>query len=352
MSQKDTREISELTSELTTTLRRLDEKKLNAILDVIPRDRLRKIVRRPLVEPSKERVKVTRATPRALKALIGGSGILDEPDHDNRLRLFIGLCRFRRYSYNTTMRYIGILRSRGLFGDRPITIKPSKLAFANVGRIHERAITVESFARLCKYLHSNFTTYNAPLLVAVYTGLRTFEILQWSTQTLHQLLTRQEYVSVMRKQTVIVVSSDPTYWRPIYTTRLTRFVDQLKDLYTDEYRMYSQSGLNGKLFHVTPKSLVNRLKLAYFKANGYVAPNGFGIHSCRNMIATMMSHETDNIMSIQAFLQHKDMSTTKRYIKVDLAFMRKEFNRLTRTELAGVNRELLTGFDEGKGDNK
>lgn len=338
-----TQEILTLTHELSTSLRRIDENKLNSILEVIPNDKLQKIVREPLPKPSKIRKFVERKTPTKLKILIRDTAILDEPDYEKRMKLFIGFCRFNKYSYNTTQKYINILKSRNVFGENAneITIKPSRLAFANVGNLHERAITVESFVKLSKHLHENFSKYNAPLLIAIYTGLRTFEILQWMMQVLYQLKMRQEYVSVLRKQTVITVNSEPTYWKPVYTTRFARFIDQLVNLYNEEYAIYLKHGINAKMFNFTPKTLVNRLRQAFFESNGYMAPRGFGIHSCRNMIATIMSNETDNISSIQAFLQHKDVTTTKKYINVDLAFMRKEFDRLTRSELAATNKELL-----------
>lgn len=336
------REIETLTAELATTLRRVDEKRLNAILDIIPTDKLQKIARRPLPQPSRVRPKVKLNVTGKVQALVQGASLLDEPDPSRRMQLFIGFCRFREYSYNTTVRYIQILKNHGVFGESPqeIVVQPSKLAFAESGKRHERMITVDDFVKLFKHLRDNFNKYHAPVLVAVYTGLRTFEILQLSVQTLHQLMSRQEYVSVRRKQTVITVDSDSTYWRPIYTTRFVQFLDELARLYRDEYESYLQYGINDQLFHVTPRTIVNRIRHAYFEVTGHAPPFGFGVHSCRNMMATIMSNETDNISSIQAFLQHKSVKTTQRYINSDLRFIRREFDRLTRRELSGVVSEL------------
>lgn len=330
-------EISQLTKELTTTLRRIDENKLNAILDVIPDAKLSRITRQPLPQLSKVRRSVKRNVDKRAKSLVQESGLLDESDYTERLKLFIGHCRFKGYTYNTTVKYINMLKALDVFGEEPLTIKPSKLAF--VGRPHERMITVENFAKLAKLLHERPTRYTAPILTAVYTGLRTFELLQMSTQTLYQLISRQEYVSIVRKQTV-VISTEPTYWKPVYTAHFTKFIDLLVSLYREEYEVYKERGINDKLFHVTPRTLVNRIRQLYFAATGSAAPHGFGIHSCRNLIATIMSNETDNISSIQSFLQHRDIGTTKKYINVDLNFIRKEFDRLTKVELTNVNREL------------
>lgn len=345
-------EISTLTSTLTTTLRRMDEKQLNRVLEVIPTESLRKIVRRPLPEPVRVRETIDRPTPPKLRALIRDAALLDEPDPAKRMQLFIGFCRYRQYSYNTTLRYIHTLKARGVFGDNPndITVRPSKLAFADSGKRHERMISIADFVKMFKHLRDNFTKYYAPLLIAMYTGLRTFEILQFSTQTLHQLMSRQEYVSVLRKQTVITVNSESTYWRPVYTTRFTQFVDQLVELYRDEYRLYERHGINVPLFVLTPKTLVNRLRLLYFEITGHAPPHGFGIHSCRNVIATIMANETDNIASIQAFLQHRDIRTTQTYINTDLRFVRREYDRLTRNELREATNNLYVPSERVMGD--
>lgn len=349
----DVREIGKLSSEIASTLRRIDEKKLNRILDVIPSDKLRKIVRKPLPKPTPLRRQVTLRTPPRVRALIQDAALLDEPDPNRRMQLFIGFCRFRRYSYNTTATYINLLKSRGVFGDDPqaITVKPSKLAFADSGKSHERMITMDSFVKMFKYLRENFTKYYAPLLVAMYTGLRTFEILQWSVQTLYQLRSRHEYVSVQRKQTVITMDSESTYWRPVYTTRFLHFIDQLVDLYHEEYQVYEKDGIDDQLFPVTPKTLSNRIRILYFEITGHHPPFGFGIHSCRNMIATLMANETENITAIQTFLQHRSVVTTQKYINVDLRFVRKEFDRLTRKELSSINEDLAIPSNDDDDDD-
>ena len=339
-------EIDSLNNELSSRFRKIDERKLNAILDSIPNEHLTTILRRRLPKPSKKRQKLTKKDiPPSLSRTIRDISLLDEQNDEKRLTIFIGYCRYKGYSYNTVKRYVAILKSNGIFGNIDHRIQPSKLGFGDAGKIHTRAVSVSAFASMCRYLHNNFSKYTAPILVAVYTGLRTFEILQWSTLTLHQLRERQPYVSISRKQTVLSINNEAEYWKPVYTTQLNRFIDEMLILYKNEYDTFVDHSINNKLFYVTSKTLVNRIRQSFIAANNFLPPLGFGIHSCRNMIATLMARSTDNVGSIKTFLQHKNVITTKRYINADFTYMQKEFDRLTRTELSSIGKMLKDGFD-------
>jgi integrase len=347
-------EIAKLTDKLSFKYRKIDERKLNDTFDEIPDVHLRSIVRRRLPKPSKvQQPLVRRNIPANLKQLINDISLFDEQNNKKRLILFISYCRYKNYSYNTVTRYVNILKSNGVFGTKELNVKLNKLSFGDSGKRHIRAVSINEFVQLCRYLHNNFSRYSAPILVAVYTGLRTFEILQWSTLTLHQLRERQSYVSVSRKQTVLLMrdGNNTEYWKPIYNTQLQHFINELLILYQEEYNLFVTKAINNRLFHVTSKTLVNRIRHLFYKATGVLPPFGFGIHSCRNMIATITAQTTNNISAIKTFLQHKNVITTKRYINADFTFMRKEFDRLTRTELSSLSKTLRESNDGVTNDN-
>lgn len=324
-------------------VRRIDENKLNSLLDSVPAEEAVKIIQRVLPEPSRKRSVRRRTWPaapltKAVNGIVTGLSLLDEPDFERRAKIFIGYCRVRNYALNTTVRYFKIARQNGAFGPpgAAISVRPDPSAFT--GRTHTRIVCTENFIRLFKYLLGRWSEYTAPLLVAFYTGLRTMEILQFTGFTLYQLHDRQATVNVKRKQTVI--NDDPVYWRPVYTSHLLTFIDKLVELYGAEYAAYTRSSITVGLFYVTPKTLANRLRLAYYKANGSNPPLGFGIHSCRNMLASIMAETTKNLPAIQMFLQHKSVMTTRRYIKSDLKYIRDQFNRITAQEFANVRLNL------------
>ncbi|AYP97929.1 integrase [Mauternbach virus] len=353
----------------TSTIRKLNEAELNRRFDGLPVNVLENLIRRKLPEPSKKRTTYigigngvnakNNKLPLCLKNAITSLALMDEKSMSRRIQIFIGYCRYKCFSYNTTKKYFRILKMNNFFSDEthsddsnsdnnntnqiePIDhLGPNKLSFANCGRQHIRIVSMSNFKKFVEYLHNNFSVYTAPILVAAYTGLRTFEILQFSTYTIYQLLNRQQPVVIKRKHTVIKsYDVDPILWQPVYNTHLNAFIERLRDLYLDDYKTFTDLHINTKLFPVTPKTLGNRIKSLYFNAVDNLAPNGFGIHSCRNMIAMLMAENTDNIFAIQQFLQHKNIKTTRQYIKADFSKTTSEFNRLTKYEFSNINKNL------------
>lgn len=322
-------------------VRRIDERRLNALLDGVPAAEAVKIVRRALPRPSAKRtvVRTSRACrSKAVNGIVTGLRLLDEPDYERRAKIFIGYCRVRGYAVNTVKRYFMLARQAGAFGPPgAVSIRPDPSVFT--GRTHTRVVSEADFAGLFRYLRERWSEYTAPLLVACYTGLRTMEILQFTGFTLHQLAARQPTVNVKRKQTAIN-GDDPIFWRPVYTTHLQTFVKRLVELYRAEYEAYGSGAVNVSLFYVTPKTLANRIRLAYYKANGTCPPLGFGVHSCRNMLASAMAETSRCLPAMQTFLQHKSMTTTARYVKTDLKYVREQFDSITGRTFADVRSNL------------
>jgi integrase len=327
-----------------------------------------KLIQRRLPKPSNKRPyiqtcdtvnsRLPKLLPK-LKSAVTSLNLLDEPDYEKRVKIFVGYCVYSNYTVNTTKRYFNILKRHGLFGD-VANLKPNSLKFLDKGRPHQRIISRKDFERLVGYLIKNFSPYTAPILVAVFTGLRSFELLQFTTDTLYQLKKQQPSVPIKRKQTNIqlprptlnteydsegnpictTTRREPLYWKPVYNTELMIFIDKLIDLYKIEYKTYLDKKINTRLFMITPKTLGNRIKSIYNRATNKLAPHGFGIHSCRNLVSMLLAEQTDNIIVIRDFLQHKNIKTTRGYIKADRTFTVTEFNRLTNYEFSNVRKQL------------
>ena len=103
--------------------------------------------------------------------------------------------------------------------------------------------------------------------MAVYTGLRCCEITQWTCLTLRQLNNREQYVSIMRKNTAHFKNGESEFWRPVYNTHLTMFVNNLTNLYNDEYDEFIENYINLSLFDVKEDALIDRIRTAYSLAN-------------------------------------------------------------------------------------
>lgn len=347
----------ELASSSSRRVRSLDEKRLNTLLDTIPNADLRALIYKPpnpeMLIKQKQRTTLDRKKlPSRLSSIITTLGLLDETDYRRRLYIFAGYCRYMNYSINTATKYLALMKAHGLFGVENDHLTIDKSSFVDSGRIHTRTFSFEAFKKFLLYLHQNFTKFTAPILLACYSGLRTFEILQFSNMTLHQLALKQTSVSIFRKKTFrraetsIVENSssseDSVEWRPVYTTHLNTFIADLTKLYRDEYLAYEMNGIIVKLFQITPKSLCSRLRSIFFLVNGYKLPLGAGIHSLRNMLAMLMAQQTENIWAIQNMLQHKSPNTTRRYVHADFTHISKEFNRLTDTEFSDIKKILQT----------
>ena len=235
---------------------------------------------------------------------------------------------------------------RLLFTKPPwVDVQPDRRAFE--GSVHTRIVSKDDFKKLFNHLLDNFSRYTAPVLLAFYTGLRTMEILQFSTYTLYQLENNYPETDIKRKKTM-TRENDSVNWKPVYSSHLTQFVQLLIVLYADEYKMAKLNSTIVKLFMITPQTLVARMKISYFRACKKKPPLGFGIHSCRYHLATLMAEESKNTVLVQKLLQHSRSKTTSVYLKRHLNESREIFDRLTRSEYAETIRNiepppLLTG---------
>lgn len=330
-----------------TKLRKIDERKLNAILDTLPPNIFQRLVQRKLPQPNKIRNVVrrgdTKSLPPIITRIINQLRLLDEPNMDRRALTFLAYCSHTlRYSYNTTQHYFQLAKKHNVFGNHDLgtltTIVPKRSGYT--GMLHIRMVDNECFLKFIKAMHDNFSEYNAPILLAYYTGLRTAEILQCTLYSLFQLKNRNKYIDVFRKQTN--AGGEKVHWIPVYNSEFQNFIDNLITLYKESYDNYLKHKINMKLFYIKPSTLLYRVRMEYYHATNRQLPHGFGIHAFRNMMASMLSSYTHNISVIQKYLQHNSPNTTSKYIHVRFDVARNEFNRLTREELSTVAKNLET----------
>lgn len=344
--------------EPSSTILSLNDDKLNKVIDDTSNSVLRKILLNKLPKPSKRKKHIIpilsplssnneshfRPIPKPLQQLLTLSRICDEPNLENRLYLFIAQCKLKNYSYATTMKYFNILRHNNYFGEISDTIKPKSSSFE--GHVHTRVVDMESYTKLYHYILNNISKFNIPILLGIYTGLRTMEILQMTTFNLHELKERKPTVSIKRKdvmknkQNHIDNDEYIIYWKPIYNTYLYTCINLLLQMYDDEYKLFIKSGINTKLFPIQANTLNYRIKNEFYKANNYSPPYGFGIHTCRYMTASIMNETSGSLPAIQQFLQHKSMKTTRLYMKGEYSFATREFNRITKAHMSNVLNSL------------
>lgn len=328
---------------------KLDEININKVFDGLPIDVIKDLIKKRPPKASKVRKFVKHIRPPPLipsniKSAILTLRLLDEPSFNKRVELFVGYCLMKDYTYNSTLKHYNTLKKNGVFGyDYDSLLRPDEIAFVDRGRPHMRIVSMDDFKIFCRFIYNTISEYSAPILVAITTILRTGELLQFSTYTLFQLSNLHQVVAIKLKQTSVVNARSPILWRPVYNTHLNMLTDTLLVLFAKKYKVFLESDhkININLFdNITPKTVSNRIKSLFYQAVGHLPPRGFGAHSCRNMVAMLMSQNTDNIVAIQQMLQHRNVETTRKYIKADYTFTKDKFNKITEDEFKIASQNL------------
>lgn len=322
-----------------TNVINIDENKLNQVMKTVRYGTFNKIINKKLPKPDQLNIKKRRKVSPTVRKIIAALKLTDEPNYDERAKLFIVYCRF--FSKNTIIRYFREAKTLGIFGDSNIVPEYNNF----LGKKHIRIVDPDSFIKFVAYLKSHFNEFNAPMLIAYYTGLRVSEILQFSMNTLYQLSLRHVYINIVRKNTIKkyqykddTKEDEKNYWTPVYNVELCKFIDDLINLYRNSYDDFLKNKkLNRLLFYIKENTAVSRQKSQYFRVIGKTLPHGFGIHGYRTTMATILSEKTKNLPAIKQFLQHANIETTLNYIKVRWTEMGKEFDRLTKLEYSKIS---------------
>lgn len=332
---------------MTNNIINIDEVKLNHVMKSVRYGTFKKIINKRLPNPNKQvKHKQRKVTP-TVRKIISILKLEDEPNYDERVSLFIIYCNhYRHYSKNTMIRYFQEAKFLGVFGDSKIVPEYNNF----IGKQHTRIVDPVSYIKFISYLKMHFNEFNAPMLIAYYTGLRVMEILQFSLNTLYQLSIRQVYINIIRKNTLKSYDSEDdvkNYWKPVYNPELYKFIDDLINLYKDSYNEFLQNKkLNQLLFYIKPNTVVARMQTQYFNVIGKPLPYGFGIHGYRTTMATILSELTKNLPAIKHYLQHKNIQTTLTYIKIRWSEMEKEFDRLTKLEYSKISSLLKSNITD------
>lgn len=280
------------------------------------------------------KVSRTRKLPRVLSDFVERFELLNISSHDDRLRIFIGWCKKSRYSRNTAMTYLSRMRSAGIIDpDKSERVRIEPETFTdNTSREQSRVITVDSFKKLVSLImHERpITRYTVPFVIAILTALRPSEIHRFTTVTLDELRREKKIVSIYLKQTV-VNEEKPNYWRPVYTEQLRQLVTLLCDnIYAEEYHLlYIQRKIETPLVTESLNTLRRRLRMLYYEANGTPPPSGFGIHTIRKMMASLLNQKSKNPMNVMQLLNHRSERQIKTYVKeLNILSSRETFDTL------------------------
>lgn len=277
-----------------------------------------------------EKIKMMKYKPEALKLpthvknIIIDNNLVNMNNVDERAKLFLQQLFHRRLKSNTVTRYFNKVKPM-LFPDT--NIAPNSFVFDNayIRPIQCRGNNLEkikTFINYCKYQVPDTCEYKWPIMISAYSGLRLSEVCRVKMSHLSMLTKEKPIIPLKRKN-----NKD---WEVIY---YDEFQSIIKDVIQNNYKAYSlfkEKDIDSKLFPYSTQSLHLKVKEFYFYANGQPAPIGFGLHSVRYYLATMLYEETNKIEIAQVLLGHVKQRVTERYIKQNISKRNRELNLLSQ----------------------
>jgi len=78
------------------------------------------------------------------------------------------------------------------------------------------------------------------------------------------------------------------------------------------------------------------MRSIYTLVTGEYPPRGFGVHSCRYLVVSLMTRRSRNLASAQSWLQHRSIKQTGIYLRHDHVQLRETFDRITRASMRNV----------------
>lgn len=245
--------------------------------------------------------------PRYIQILLTTNRIQELQDDDEKARLFLRLLFKCKLRGTTVVRHFKHLKPN-LF---PTTsILPNSMAFdqANDRPPQLRGANFKQIEKLIEYVKAldSGIVYKWCILMALYTGLRSSEVVQLKTSHLIGLLNKKETIPIIRKNNVS--------WQVIYYGEFNEFLAEVAAQYKESLEFFSQHQVDILLFNFTTQALHYKLKEYCRLANRGQPPScGFGLHVFRYYVASKLA--TQKLDVAQIFLAHKNQRTTEKYIR-------------------------------------
>ena len=195
-----------------------------------------------------------------------------------------------------------------------------------------RILSRSEQTKLCCYLTSNLTPYNAGILICLFTGLRIGEVcaLRWEDvsfedQTLHVhgTLQRIQDRSGNGQKTKIIVTT-PKSLCSIRTIPIPDIILQILTVHRTSFSGYLLT--NSESHYVEPRTLQNHFQKALRCCN--IAPANF--HALRHTFATRCIELGFDVKSLSEILGHATVNITmNRYVHPTLELKKENMERLS-----------------------
>nr|WOZ57625.1 integrase [Menippe mercenaria nudivirus] len=257
--------------------------------------------------------------------LIKHHDLLSIADVNTRAKIFLKALYIKGLKSNTVMKYFNHLKPY-IFQDT--TIAPNSLVFDNNYKrtIQYRGQNTEKIKNVINYVKyevDDSSEYKWPILISAYSGLRINEVCNIKMSHLNSLKLKDPVIALKLKN-----NSD---WEVLYYDEFEQIINKTISSCSKRYNLYTNELIDSKLFNFSVQALHNKIQYYYLLANKEHPPLGFGLHSFRYYLATLLYNLTDKIEISQAILGHKHQTTTERYIKQDPTNRKRDLELLSTT---------------------
>ena len=192
-----------------------------------------------------------------------------------------------------------------------------------------RFLGIETMGIFYKFLLENITDESTwPVILCYYTGLRIHELAGLRIYHLIALLKDDQELQLKRK--------NDTIWIPMYSDNLKEFIIFLSAEISKQYDVDIQTVseinnykiYNSIVFTASISCLQRRIKELFIKCFYKNPPYGFGFHSIRYYLASVLK---DDPTTAKIILGHRNLKTTNIYTKVDTNEMREKINTMNES---------------------
>lgn len=230
-------------------------------------------------------------------------------DVNARARIFLTELYKLNLKGSTVTRYFNKLKD-SLFKDT--TINPNISVFDdNYKRpIQNKASNFKNIKKLLLFIQYDLRDdipYKWPIVLSMYSGLRLSEVCGVYMSHLHMLSQKKSPIPLKRKN-----NKD---WDVIYYDKFNEIINWIIENNMEKYKLYSEYLIDSLLFPYTPRALHEKLKEYYCIVNHHMAPIGFGLHTIRYYLASILYNDSKKIEIPQTILGHTRSKTTELYIR-------------------------------------
>ena len=226
-------------------------------------------------------------------------------DNENiRAKIFLKELFKMKLSNSTIARHFKLIKPL-LF--KNTTILPNCMVFENKVTNHNKVLNYKNINNLMEYLMSTKCKYKWPLLLALYSGLRLKDIINFKISYIIMLIKKQETIPLSTKTN--------GEWTVLYYDIFENFINHLfKNTFKNDCDFYLQYNIDFLLFHNISTSLLHhKLNEMYILANGGENPPlGFGMYIFRYFFSLMVVKKR-GIGFAEMYLGHRKIKSTGIY---------------------------------------